>query len=171
MTVLMENNWRDLEALLEQSKAHGVGHQLTLLSISGYRRGKEGPDQMPPFGVTEHVLGLWKKYPHLRYFRDYFARIDDFLSEGKMPTCSAGTTGFNIDHVGNVSPCIERIDESVGNVRQARLSELYARLVQKREVVSQCQRCWTACRGINQALGGGGTAQGLIDLATRMRTS
>ncbi|HMY19391.1 MAG TPA: radical SAM protein [Polyangium sp.] len=171
MTVLMENNWRDLEALLKQSHEHGVGHQLTLLSISGYRRGKDGPDQMPPTGVADHVLGLWNKYPHLRYFRDYFARIDDFLNEGPMPTCSAGKTGFNIDHVGNVSPCIERIDESVGNVREARLPELYARLQKKQAEISQCQRCWTACRGINQALGNGGTARGLIDLATRMRTS
>lgn len=171
MTVLMEDNWRDLEALLRQSEARGVGHQLTLLSISGYRRGKGGPDEMPPVGVSEHVLSLWEKYPHLRYFRDYFARIDAFLSGGEMPTCSAGKTGFNIDHVGNVSPCIERIDESVGNVREASLGELHRRLQAKQAEIARCQQCWTACRGINQALGNGGSARSLLDLGTRMRTS
>lgn len=171
MTVLMEDNHRDLEALLRQSEAHGVGHQLTLLSISGYRRGKEGPDKMPPKGVSEHVLALWEKYPHLRYFRDYFARFDAFLAEGPMPTCRAGITGFNIDHVGNVSPCIERIDEPVGNVRDASLVELYSRFQSRQEEISQCQRCWTACRGINQALGNGGSLRSFLDLGVRMRTS
>jgi len=173
MTVLMEDNWRDLEPLLQQSAEHGVGHQLTLLSISGYRRGKDGPDKMPPLGVTEHVLALFDKYPHLRYFRDYFAKIDAFLSQGPMPTCSAGTTGFNIDHVGNVSPCIERIDESVGNVREASLVALYEKLKVKTKSpeIASCQQCWTACRGINQALGSGGSARSYFDLGVRMRTS
>lgn len=171
MTVVMKDNHQDLETLLKQSAARGVGHQLTLLSISGYRRGKGGPDEMPPAGISARLLDLWKRYPHLRYFRDYFARFDDFLAEGPMPTCSAGRTGFNIDHVGNVSPCIERIDESVGNVREASLPELYRRLLRKQEEIARCQQCWTACRGINQALGNGGSAQSLLDLSVRMRTS
>jgi MoaA/NifB/PqqE/SkfB family radical SAM enzyme len=40
ITVLMEDNWEDLEPLLKQSAAHGVGHQITLLSIAGFRRAK-----------------------------------------------------------------------------------------------------------------------------------
>lgn len=170
MTVLMEDNHRDMEALLEQSAARGVGHQVTLLSISGYRRGR-GPDRMPPPGAAAELSRLWEKYPHLRYFRDYFRTMEAFLDRGPMPTCNAGAQGFNIDHVGNVSPCIERIDESVGNVREAHLKELHARLAKKRPEIQQCQQCWTACRGINQALGGGGTAQSWLDLGTRMRTS
>ena len=45
MSVIMEDNWRDLGALLEQSAARGVGHCMTLLASGGYRRG-EGPDQL-----------------------------------------------------------------------------------------------------------------------------
>lgn len=170
MTVLMEDNHRDMEALLQQSAAHGVGHQVTLLSISGYRRGR-GPDRMPPPSAAAELSRLWEKYPHLRYFRDYFRTMEAFLDRGPMPTCNAGVQGFNIDHVGNVSPCIERIDESVGNVREAHLKELHARLAKKQPEIQQCQQCWTACRGINQALGGGGTVQSWLDLGTRMRTS
>src|SRR5262249_52998862 len=114
---------------------------------------------------------LWSQYPHVRFFRDYFARMDAFLSGGSMPTCNAGVQGFNIDHVGNVSPCIERIDESVGNVRTEHLAALHARLATKRDEISRCQQCWTACRGINQALGGGGSARAWFDLGVRMRTT
>lgn len=170
MTVLMEDNHRDLEALFQQSAAHGVGHQVTLLSISGYRRGK-GPDAMPPPGISEGLDALWKRYPHVRFFRDYFARMDAFLEGGAMPVCQAGVQGWNLDHVGNVSPCIERIDQVVGNVKTEPLRALHARLAAQQEEIARCQQCWTACRGIQQALGGGASPGALFDLATRMRTS
>jgi MoaA/NifB/PqqE/SkfB family radical SAM enzyme len=168
MTVLMDDNHRDIERLLQQSAARGVGHQITLLSISGFRRGK-GPDQMPPPEAAARVAALWEKYPHLRYFRDYFTRMDTFLAGGSMPTCRAGASGFNLDHVGNVSPCIERIDEHVGNVRTDHLRTLHARLLARQEEIATCQRCWTACRGLQQSLGEGGSPRALYDLATRMR--
>ena len=77
---------------------------------------------------------------------------------------------FNIDHVGNVSPCIEKIDTVVGNVRRESLSEIHARLVAL-DAGKGCQACWTACRGFNQAMGSGGSLRGWWDLATRMRSS
>lgn len=42
MTVLMRDNWLDMEALLEQTKRREVGHQVTLLATDGTRRGKSG---------------------------------------------------------------------------------------------------------------------------------
>jgi hypothetical protein len=36
--------------------------------------------------------------------------------------------------------------------------------------VAECQACWTVCRGFAQALGNGGTVNGWVDLATRMRS-
>ena len=170
MTVLMEDNHRDLEQLFEQSAARGVGHQVTLLSISGFRRGK-GPDAMPPPGISATLDALWVKHRHVRFFRDYFARMDAFLEGGPMPTCHAGVQGFNLDHVGNVSPCIERIDESVGNVRTDSMATLHARLVARQDEIARCQQCWTACRGLQQGLGEGGSVRAFYDLATRMRTS
>jgi radical SAM protein with 4Fe4S-binding SPASM domain len=169
MTVVMEENWRDLEALFERTRAHGVGHQLTLLATGGFRRGKQG-DALPPAGAGEHLLALWHKYPHVRFFRDYFTRMDDFLAGRPMPRCNAGVASFNIDHVGNVSPCIERIDEPVGNVRAASLRELYAKVSAQHERLASCQRCWTACRGLTQALSGEFSAQNWLDLAARTRT-
>jgi hypothetical protein len=182
MTVLMDSNKDDLEALFAQSAARGVGHQVTLLSLSGFRRGKglrqagelpqaKATDALPPPGISAGLDALWKKYPHVRFFRDYFARMDAFLGGGEMPVCQAGVQGWNLDHVGNVSPCIERIDETVGNVKSEPLSVLHARLVARQDESARCQRCWTACRGLQQALGGGASAGALYDLGTRMRTS
>ncbi len=170
MTVLMDDNWRDLEALLKLSAARGVGHQVTLLSTRGYRRGK-GEDRLPDSGLSAALLELWERYPHLGFFRDYFAKMDAFLSGGGMPKCEAGVQSFNIDHVGNVSSCIERIDHSFGNVKQESLATIHTRMAASRDQISQCQDCWTACRGVSQALGGRGGARAWWDLATRMRSS
>ena len=168
MTVLMEDNWRDLEALLEMSAARGVGHSVTLLSPSGFRRAP-GQD-LPVAPLSGELVALWRKHGHFRTFRDYLARIDAFLAADAMPTCGAGLQSFNVDHVGNVSPCIEKIDTIVGNIRREPLSAIHARMIQRADGAT-CQACWTACRGFSQALGGGGTAAAWWDLVTRMRSA
>lgn len=169
MTVVMEDNWRDVEALLQQSAHRGVGHQLTLLSTGGTRRGQRG-DAMPPPAAARHLAGLWDRYEHLRFFRDYFERMQPFLQGGSMPTCRAGEQSFNIDHVGNVSSCIERIGEPVGNLRDSTLRELWHRLLGERDAVAACQQCWTACRGLQQAMGGGGALRSWVDMTRRTRS-
>lgn len=171
MTVVMEDNWQEIEPLLELTRARGVGHQLTLLSTTGFRRGKTGDDHMPPQRIGEQLVDLWKRYPHLAFFREYFEKMGDFLGGGPMPTCRAGAQSFNIDHVGQVSPCIERIDWSFGNVKREPLGAIHARMVAAAEEVGRCQQCWTACRGVAQALGDGASPRALYDLATRMKAS
>lgn len=169
MTVIMEDNWRDLEPLLELTARRGVGHQLTLLSTQGFRRGRQ--DRLPEAPLSAWLLDLWRRYPHLRFFRDYLAGVDPFLAGEAMPTCQAGVQSFNIDHVGNVSPCIERIDRVYGNVKGEALPAIHARMAADRAEVSRCQDCWTACRGLAQAMGRGGSLRSWWDLATRMRSS
>lgn len=168
MTVLMDDNRPDLGALLAMSAARGVGHSITLLSPNGFRRA--AGQALPTTAVSGDLLTLWRRHPHFRTFRDYLAGIDAFLAADALPTCRAGLQSFNVDHVGNVSPCIEKIDTVVGNVRQEPLGAIHARLVQ-REDGATCQACWTACRGFSQALGGGGTPAAWRDLATRMRSA
>jgi MoaA/NifB/PqqE/SkfB family radical SAM enzyme len=168
MTVYMRDNCEDLEELLRQSAARGVGHCITLLAVNGFRRGKQGGEWPSP-GVSRRLLQLWKQYDHLRIFQEYLERMDPFLSGGKMPTCRAGLQSFNIDHLGNVSPCIEKIDTVVGNVRREPLGRIHDRLM-KLNAGRQCQECWTACRGFNQSMGGGGNLRSWWDLATRMRS-
>ena len=176
MTVLMRDNQDQMRALFEETRARGVGHQVTLLSVSGYRRGKSD-DALPDSGRGAEMAKLWDEFPHVRFFREYFERIDAFLdlrdgvpTSARMPTCDAGLQSFNVDHVGNVSPCIERIDEIAGNVKTESLMEIHQRLAGRRAEISACQKCWTACRGFQQALGGGGNARNWLDLASRTRT-
>ena len=171
MTIVMQENWQALETLLQMSAARGVGHCITLLSTDGFRRGKSTDDQLPQgeVSLTAHLRDLWQRYPHLRTFRDYIEHMDDFLHKQNMPTCHAGEQSFNIDHVGNVSPCIERIDSTVGNVRDTPLPELIAKM-QNLAAVAKCQDCWTLCRGFAQSLGQGASKNALLDLAGRMRS-
>jgi MoaA/NifB/PqqE/SkfB family radical SAM enzyme len=170
MTVLTRDNANDVEALLELSAARGVGHVVTLLSDRGYRRGK-GQDVLPEPGVGTALLELWRRHPHWRFFREYVERIDAFLAHQPLPTCRAGQQTFNVDHLGNVSACIETIDRAVGSLRDAPLSELRERLRARQEEVAACQQCWTACRGFSQSLSAGGSARGWWDLASRMRSN
>ncbi|PYM23549.1 MAG: hypothetical protein DMD78_11525 [Candidatus Rokuibacteriota bacterium] len=167
MTVLMEDNQHDLEPLLAQSAARGVGHSVTLLSRTGFRRADARRLPAPSVGRT--LAALWRRHPHLRTFGDYLDGIDPFLGGGALPACHAGVQSFNIDHVGNVSACIEKIDRVAGSVRREQLADIHARLV-RRDEGAGCQQCWTACRGFAQALGGGGTWAAWRDLAGRLRS-
>jgi MoaA/NifB/PqqE/SkfB family radical SAM enzyme len=172
MTVLMDENHGAFPELLAQSAAARVGHQVTLISVSGFRRGK-GPDRLPPPEAAEALGRLFMDNPHLRFFESYFDTMKEFLSGASkeaMPTCTAGEQSLNIDHVGNVAPCIERIGEPVGNVKTETLSALLEKLERTRGAVSKCQDCWTACRGFQQALAGGASRAAFRDLAARMRS-
>jgi MoaA/NifB/PqqE/SkfB family radical SAM enzyme len=170
MSVVMEDNHASFAEMFAQSAGAGVGHQLTLLSVAGYRRGK-GPDRLPPPSAADDLGALFARFPHVRFFGSYFDGMRDFLmgDTRAMPTCTAGEQGMNLDHVGNVASCIEHIGEPVGNVKTEDLATLFARLAERRDAVSRCQDCWTACRGFQQALGGGGSLDAMRDLATRMR--
>ena len=167
MTVLMRDNSDELEPLLELSARAGVGHCATLLSTGGFRRAVGA--ELPTVEAAARYAEVWSAYPHFRMFGEYLRTIPTFLDGGPMPTCHAGTQGFNSDHVGNVSHCIEKIDRTFGNVRNESLAAIHRRMCEE-DPARGCQECWTACRGFNQALGNGGTFRAWRDLATRMRS-
>ncbi len=165
MTVLMDDNASELDALLAMSAKEEVGHCATLLSTRGFRRaaGAEMPHDAKMFAA------LWEKHPHFRMFGDYMRGIEPFLTGGALPRCRAGLQSFNIDHVGGVAPCIEKIDQPIGNIRDEPLAAIHERM-RIADAGDGCQDCWTACRGFAQALGEGGTWSSWMDLATRMRS-
>jgi MoaA/NifB/PqqE/SkfB family radical SAM enzyme len=167
MTVLMDDNAADLGPLLERSAKAGVGHCATLLSTTGFRRAPGA--RMPSPEDAERAASLWSKYPHFRMFGDYMRAIAPFISGHDMPDCHAGVQSFNIDHIGNVSPCIEKIDRSFGNIRTEPLGAIHRRMVEA-DPARGCQECWTACRGLAQAMGDGGSVRAWRDLALRMRS-
>ncbi len=167
MTVLMHDNAGDLDPLLHMSAREGVGHCATLLSVRGFRRAAGA--QMPGPETGRDYAAAWAAHRHFRMFGDYMRGIGTFLEGGQMPPCEAGIQSFNIDHLGNVSHCIEKIDRPSGNVRQESVSVIHRRL-RETQPARGCQECWTACRGFTQSLAGGGTLRGWRDLALRMRS-
>ncbi len=169
MTVIMAANHEAMETMLLQSRARRVGHQVTLINVSGTRRAHGEGDALPPPEAGPAMVALHRRYPHLAFFEDYFARMESFLSGGAMPTCTAGQQGLNLDHLGNVATCIETIGSPVGNVRTEPVGSLLAKLRAKRAEVAGCQDCWTACRGFQQALRDGGTLAAWRELGSRMR--
>lgn len=167
MTVLMRDNADEFETLLGLSARERVGHCATLLSVRGYRRAAGA--EMPPAEVAARYAAGWSAHRHFRMFGDYMRGIAPFLDGGPMPLCHAGIQSFNIDHLGNVSHCIEKIDRPIGCVRKESLASIHARM-RAAQPARGCQDCWTACRGFTQSLGGGGTLRGWRDLAVRMRS-
>jgi radical SAM protein with 4Fe4S-binding SPASM domain len=163
MTVLMRQNQGDLDAIFGLSARLGVGHQVTLLSDNGFRRGKIEDATRPDADVLAGLPALASKHPHLTTFRSYLEGVPRFLAGGELPRCHAGVQSFNVDHVGDVSACIETIDRPVGNVRDTALPELLRRLAE-RDTGKGCQACWTLCRGTAQALGQGGRVRDWVDL-------
>ena len=169
MTVLMKENQDDVEPLLQWTAERRVGHVFTLYSDQGSHRGK-GVDRRPSAPIGEKLAALWDKYSHWRFFRGYYEKMDDYLEGRAMPVCRAGMQTFNIDHVGNVAACIEKIDKPAGNVRNEPLAEIHRRLAADRAEIERCQDCWTACRGFGQSLGNGPPLRSWWQLSTRMRS-
>ena len=163
MTVLMRQNQGDLDALFALSARLGVRHHLTLLSDLGFRRGRLEEAQRPDAEAMDGLLALAGRHPHVSSFRSYLRGIPRYLRGEELPRCHAGAQSFNIDHVGQLSACIETIDRPVGSVREAPVSELLARLEQA-DRGRGCQACWTLCRGTAQALGRGGGLGDWLDL-------
>ena len=167
MTVLMRDNADEFEALLRMSARERVGHCATLLSTRGFRRAPGAT--MPDSGDAARFAARWSHHSHFRMFGDYVRGITTFLDGGPMPECHAGIQGFNIDHLGNVAHCIEKIDRPFGNVRDQSLAAIHRRM-REAQPARGCQDCWTACRGFNQSLSEGGTLSAWRDLAGRMRS-
>jgi len=182
ISVLMRDNEDQIEDLLRLSRSLGVGHQFTLLSNSGYRR--SGQVAMPKNISGEKLLQLRKRYPHFRTFSDYLRNIENFLRQHSLatvdaanaesavnllPDCKAGLQSFNIDHIGNVSACIEKIDKYVGNIKNESIFDCLQRLRQL-EHVNGCQDCWTLCRGMTQGFSDSGDWRNWKDLLLRRQS-
>ncbi|MDH5491940.1 MAG: radical SAM protein [Myxococcales bacterium] len=169
MTVVHDGNLHALEPLLERTAALGVGHQLTLLSQKGAMRAG-GRRSLPGSEAGPILRELFRRHRHLRYLGDYLEGVGRYLDGEAIPSCRAGLQGFNLDHRGELSPCIEWLDRSVGNVRDQSVRALLERMKALRPAIATCDDCFTACRGIQDALGGGAKPSALLDLMTRMRT-
>jgi MoaA/NifB/PqqE/SkfB family radical SAM enzyme len=159
-TVVMEDNVAELEALLDLTRRLGVGHQVSLLSTSGWGR-SSGTQRLPPPGIGGEIARLRNRHAHLATFPSYLEEMDRWLDRrcagvgggGRgRPPCRAGLQGLAIDPAGLVAPCLERLDSTVGSLLDEGWPAIRARLM-ARAGSSTCELCCTLCRGFTSALG------------------
>jgi MoaA/NifB/PqqE/SkfB family radical SAM enzyme len=152
ISVVMHDNVGQLEDLLRISQRLGVNHQMTLLSTGGDGR-HDRAQRLPAPGIGARLLALKKQYPHFITFSGYLEAIDRFLDGDVRTPCWAGERFLNIDHMGQVSPCIEKLHLAAGNLRRDPWDQIAARLRSYEETKS-CTNCMTACRGFVEEMSG-----------------
>lgn len=58
---------------------------------------------------------------------------------------------MNIDVQGSVARCIDRCEDSVGNIFTDNIQDLTQKLLEKQRQ-NDCGACWTSCRGMVEPL-------------------
>jgi MoaA/NifB/PqqE/SkfB family radical SAM enzyme len=147
ISVLMDDNLDDIEPLIQLSRDLGVTYFINLYS-SG--RGTK-PSRTPDAKVTEKLRELKLKYPEFVSLTSYVEQFDQAIAEGGIGNCQAGYLAFNIGSRGEVSRCIDTIDEPVGNILADEITYLRDRL-RKAQAKGGCAQCWTSCRGFAECL-------------------
>jgi len=143
ISVIMEDNLDEIEPLARLAQEMGITYLVTLYS---HARGTKTP-RVPREDVSAHLLALRKKYPHFIALRGYLSRFTEAVNEGKkVAPCYAGKNLFNIDCQGNVTRCIDRLDQVAGNILTDELGAIEQSLLRQYEA-NDCGDCWTSCRG------------------------
>jgi MoaA/NifB/PqqE/SkfB family radical SAM enzyme len=147
ISVLMDDNLEEVEPLLRLCRDLGVTYFINLYSSS---RGTK-PLRMPNGKVTGVLLDLKAKYPEFVSLSSYIERFDEAIAQGGIGNCQTGYLAFNIGSRGEVSRCIDTLDEPVGNILTEDVIAIQDRL-RKAQKEKDCGECWTSCRGFAECL-------------------
>jgi MoaA/NifB/PqqE/SkfB family radical SAM enzyme len=147
ISVLMDDNLDDVEPLILLCRELGVTYMVSLYSWNRGTKARRLPDR----SVTEHLLGLKRKYPEFVTLTTYIEHLDRAIAEGGVGHCKTGRLLMNIDHRGNVARCTERLDEPVGNILTDDVREIRRRLWRVADT-QECAQCWTSCRGFAESM-------------------
>jgi MoaA/NifB/PqqE/SkfB family radical SAM enzyme len=147
ISVLMDDNLEEIEPLLRLSREIGVTYFINLYS-SG--RGTK-PLRRPGGKVTDTLLKLKAKYPEFVSLTSYIERFDQAIAEGGIGNCQAGYLALNIGSRGEVSRCIDTLNEPVGNILTEEATTIRDRL-RKTQREKDCSHCWTSCRGFAESM-------------------
>lgn len=147
ISVILEDNLDEVEPLIEICRDLGITYLVTLYSDA---RGERSVRRIPG-EVSARLLALKRKYPEFVAVRGYLSRFSKAIEEHGIGPCNAGKQLCNIDSQGQVSLCIDRLSESVGNILTDAPAELEQRL-RAAHHRNTCKSCWTSCRGNIDAL-------------------
>ncbi len=142
ISVIMDDNLDQVEPLIRLSKKLGVTYLVTLYSDCRGRKiiRNSGAD------ISSTLLALKKRYPEFVALRGYLGRFTEAVNSSGTSPCYAGRNLMNIDSRGNVTFCIDNMENPAGNILTDEIHEIKRRLLAKHRM-NECARCWTSCRG------------------------
>ena len=148
ISVVMDDNLDEIEPLIQLAREAGVTYLVTLYSNGRGIKTARSPKR----DVSAHLLGLRNKYSNFVGVRGYLSRFNEAsrIGNGVIP-CYAGKNLFNIDCQGNVTRCIDRLDQIAGNILSDDVDALERSLMKQFEA-NDCGECWTSCRGNIESL-------------------
>jgi len=141
ITVLMDDNLDDVEPLIERCERMGITYLMTLYSHS---RGQK-PQRPAATVVSQRLRAIKRRHRHFVALRGYLDRFTEAVTSGAGP-CHAGQLLCNIDTQGDVTFCIDHLDNPAGNILREAMPDIVKQL-QRQQLMNSCQECWTSCRG------------------------
>jgi len=148
ISVVMEDNIDEIEPLVQICREMGITYLLTFYSDS---RGRKTA-RMTPAEIARRLLDIQSRYPEFVSLPEFLGRFAEAGESGHgVGPCYAGRNLYNIDCRGNVTRCIDRLDDPVGNILTDPLEKIVAGL-ERQFLAQDCQECWTSCRGSIEAL-------------------
>jgi len=146
ISVVMDDNIDEIEPLIKLAKEIGVSYLLTLYSDNRGCKERKSSNA----DISARLLDLHKRYPSFVALRGYIGRFTEAITTGIGP-CYAGKNLFNIDCQGNVSRCIDQLDQPAGNILVDDVEIIQRTLLSQFEQ-GDCTACWTSCRGNYETL-------------------
>lgn len=165
ISVVMDDNVGDIEALIRASRDMGITYLVTLYSDSRGRAERRASSAE----LGRELMRLKNQYPEFVQLRGYVARFGEAVASGGIGPCRAGKNLCNVDCQGNVTLCIDRLDDPVGNLLRDAPEDVERALLD-RYAGNRCRSCWTSCRGaIETLMYGKGRLGSLVDYARMTR--
>jgi MoaA/NifB/PqqE/SkfB family radical SAM enzyme len=147
ISVLMDDNLEDVEPLIRLSRELGVTYMVNFYSHGRGAKARRAPDQK----VAAHLLDLKRRYPEFVSLTSYVERFDRAVEHGGIGDCQGGSLFMNVGSRGQVSRCIDTLDDSVGNILTDDMFRLRDDLMRVRNE-RPCGECWTSCRGFAECM-------------------
>jgi radical SAM protein with 4Fe4S-binding SPASM domain len=147
ISVVMDDNLDQIEPLINIAKEMGITYMVTFYSN---QRGAK-PEQNHQVDVAKYLLDLKNKYKEFVSLPGYLSRFSEANSGDGVSPCYAGKNLFNIDSQGNVTRCIDRLDDVAGNIFTDKIETIQENL-NKQFKADSCSTCWTSCRGSIETL-------------------
>lgn len=147
LAVLMHDNLDQLDELAKLAASYNAYFMVQPycpLKTDDWQFVSREPD------VSGRLLALRRRHPNMLSNPYFLGRFDEALNGG-VGGCRAGKVFFNIDSLGNISICVERRSDPVGNLYRHDMIAILRRM-QRLAAGNRCQACWYNCRGEVESL-------------------